>query len=115
MDIIRSGAEENFSDFVIYNGVVALRGVTANDQSASIEQQTSDCLSQIDSFLAKAGTRKDRLLTATVYISDMANKNGMNASWKAWIAAGEKPIRATVQTPLATANTLVEIVVTAAV
>lgn len=114
MDIYRSGDGEYFSDFVVFNGVVTTRGVTAHDQSRPIKEQTEDCLTQIDALLAAAGTSKKRILTSTVYISDMANKDGMNAAWRAWVDPDNRPTRATVQTPLATAKTLVEIVVSAA-
>lgn len=115
MAVVRSGIGENFSDYVIFNGVVYLRGVTARDQTKTISEQTTDCLGQIDEFLSKAGTDKSQLLTSTVYISDMANKAGMNAAWRNWIDPSNRPTRATVQAPLATSKTLVEIVVSAVV
>lgn len=115
MAIQRSGDGEYFSDFVIFNNTVTIRGITASDQTLPIRLQTTDCLRQIDAFLAAAGTRKDRVLTSTVYLANMSDKDGMNDAWREWIDAANRPTRATVQTPLATPNTLVEIVVTAAV
>ena len=44
----------------------------------------------------------------------MANMAGMNQAWDAWVAQGNTPPRATVQTALANPEWLVEIVVTAA-
>jgi len=54
------------------------------------------------------------LLTATVYLSNMADKDGMNEAWHAWLDPVAKPTRATVQTVLGTPDTLVEIVLPAA-
>ena len=112
--IKRTGNWEFFSDHVEFNGVVNLRGVTANDRKQAIKGQTEDCLHQIDTLLATAGTDKTRLLTSTVYLSNMTDKDGMNEVWGAWLAPAAKPTRATVQTQLGTPETLVEIVVSAA-
>lgn len=112
--IHRHGGGDNYSDFVEYNGVVTLRGVTSSDQSQPITQQTEDCLRQIDDLLTKAGTSKSDLLTSTIYLANMGDKDGMNAAWRAWVDPQAKPTRATVQTALGTPRTLIEIVVSAA-
>lgn len=112
--IKRAGNWEHFSDYVEFNGVVSVRGVTANDRNQPIKGQTEDCLRQIDALLANAGTDKTKLLTSTVYLSSMQDKDGMNAIWTAWLAPDARPTRATVQAQLGTSETLIEIVVSAA-
>jgi len=112
--IKRAGEWDCFSDYVEFNGIVSLRGVTAGNRQQSIKGQTEDCLRQIDGLLAAAGTDKTRLLTSTVYLANMADRDGMNEVWRAWIDPAAKPTRATVQTLLGTSETLVEIVVSAA-
>jgi len=51
----------------------------------------------------------------TIYLADMSQKAEMNEVWTAWLGTLERPARACVGTPLATPETLVEIVVSAAV
>jgi enamine deaminase RidA (YjgF/YER057c/UK114 family) len=77
-------------------------------------EQTRDILSQIDGFLAKAGTDKSKLLSANIWITDMANFAEMNAVWDAWVAPGNTPARATVEARLAAPDYKVEIMVVAA-
>jgi enamine deaminase RidA (YjgF/YER057c/UK114 family) len=113
-NIKRAGGGDNYSDYVEFNGIVTLRGVTASDRSTAIKVQTEDCLRQIDAILALAGTSKTRLLTATVYLSNMGDKDGMNEAWRAGLDPTAKPTRATVQAALGTPDTVVEIVLSAA-
>jgi enamine deaminase RidA (YjgF/YER057c/UK114 family) len=77
-------------------------------------KQTQEILAVIDGHLAKAGTDKSKLLSATIYITDMKNFAEMNAVWDAWISPGNTPARATVEVKLAAPNYHVEIMVTAA-
>ena len=72
-------------------------------------------LAAIDSVLAKLGSDKSKLLSATVYLSNIGNFAAMNEAWDAWVSPGNPPARATVEARLASPDILVEIVVTAAV
>jgi enamine deaminase RidA (YjgF/YER057c/UK114 family) len=87
---------------------------TAGDKASSVRQQTADALAVIDRNLAEAGTDKSQLLSATVYITDMAHKPDMDQAWCAWVDPDGAPQRACVAVALA-GEDLVEIVVTAAV
>lgn len=118
--IQRIDSNTRMSQAVINNGVVYLAGQV--DETAkvgdgrSIEAQTAVVLSQIDGLLAKAGTDKSKLLTATIYLTDIDTFAQMNAAWQAWVSAEGLPTRATVGvTALAAPEFGVEIVVTAAV
>ena len=64
--------------------------------------------------LAKAGTDKTKLLSATIYITDMKTFPEMNAAWDGWVSAGNAPARATVEAKLAAPQYNVEIMVIAA-
>jgi enamine deaminase RidA (YjgF/YER057c/UK114 family) len=79
-----------------------------------MKQQTEQVLAKIDKLLARCGTNKSKLLAATVYISDMAQKPAMHEAWMAWIDRKNLPTRACVAVELGSPTTLVEIVVTAA-
>jgi enamine deaminase RidA (YjgF/YER057c/UK114 family) len=87
---------------------------TARDKSAAVREQTADALAVIDANLAEAGGDKSKLLTATVYITDMAHKPEMDKAWTAWVDPDNAPQRACVAVALE-GRDLVEIVVTAAV
>jgi enamine deaminase RidA (YjgF/YER057c/UK114 family) len=114
MTITRNDPGKWLSRTVEHNGVVYVCGLTADNRSASMKVQTEEILGKIDAALEKAGTGKSRLLTATVYVSDMSKKEEMNQAWIAWIDPKNPPTRATVGTVLGTPDTLVEIVVSAA-
>ena len=102
------------SQGVIAGGVVYLAGQVADDTSADVKGQTAQVLAKIDTVLARAGSSKSKLLSATIYLKDMADFAAMNKIWDAWVAADGKPARATVQAALATPDYLVEIQAVAA-
>jgi enamine deaminase RidA (YjgF/YER057c/UK114 family) len=103
------------SQAVIHNGVVYLAGQVAKDADKDVAEQTRQVLAAIDSLLAEAGSDKSRMLSATIYLADMADFGTMNGLWDAWVVGGSTPARATVQASLATPKYKVEIMVTAAV
>lgn len=112
--IIRLDAGARMSEAVVFNGIVWLAGQVAEDASADITSQTRQVLAAIDALLARAGSSKKHLLSAQIFLADMADFPGMNAVWDGWIADAGKPARATVEAPLARPGWRVEIVVTAA-
>src|SRR3979409_2522488 len=114
MSIERHDLSGHLSKVVEHNGTVYIAGTTAEDKSAGMKQQTEEVLAKIDGLLGKSGTSKSKLLSATVYISDMGQKAAMNEAWLAWIDRKNPPTRACVAVELGSPTTLVEIVVTAA-
>ena len=114
MSIQRHEISGHLSKAVEHNGTVYVAGTTAENKSVGMKQQTEEVLKRIDGYLAKAGTNKSKLLSATVYISDMKQKPAMNDAWLAWIDPRNPPTRACVAVELGSKETLVEIVVTAA-
>lgn len=124
--ITRLDTSERFSEAVVHGGVVYLAGqvpdaaacdVLEADGAPSAYAQTRSVLEQVDALLARAGSDKSRLLSATVYIVGFdAAYASMNRAWVEWLPAGSAPARATVgSVTLAKKEWLVEIVVTAAV
>jgi enamine deaminase RidA (YjgF/YER057c/UK114 family) len=102
------------SEAVIANGMVFLAGQVADDESLDITGQTRQVLAAIDTLLAEAGTDKSRLLTANIFLVDLADFAAMNAVWEAWVSPGNTPARATVQARLARSGWKIEIVASAA-
>ncbi len=87
---------------------------TAPGEAPSVTEQTRLSLAAIDANLAEAGSSRHRLLSATVYLTDIANKAEMDAVWCEWVGPPENwPQRACVQAALAPGD-LVEITVIAA-
>ncbi len=115
MTIKHIDSGEYLSRAVTHNGIAYISGMTATDKSKDIAGQTAEVLEKIDTHLASCGTDKSKILFATIYLSDMSHKNDMNAVWIPWLGDLERPARACVGSSLASAETLVEIVVTAAI
>lgn len=115
MKIQRFDTAPRMSKAVVHGDTVYLAGIVAEGpKGKSMSEQTKSILSQIDGFLAKAGTDKSRLLSANIWIADMANFAEMNAVWDAWVSPGNAPARATVEAKLAAPEYQVEIMVVAA-
>jgi enamine deaminase RidA (YjgF/YER057c/UK114 family) len=93
--------------------------MSAPDKTDTMAGQTTQCLDGIDGFLAEAGTDKSKLVTATVYLADMALKSEMNDVWVAW-ADRDNPcarvcVGATFEPREAPEELLVEFAVSAAI
>jgi enamine deaminase RidA (YjgF/YER057c/UK114 family) len=116
MSIERMQTGPRMSQAVIHNKTVYLAGQVASDApGGSVTEQTKDILSKIDALLAAARTDKSKILSATIWLTDMSTFAEMNAVWEAWVAPGATPARATVASPqLASPEFKVEIGVIAA-
>ena len=103
------------SDVVVHNGVAYLAGKVPSKGITGVADQTRDVLATIDRLLSQAGTGKDRILRAEIFLANIKDFEEMNKVWDAWVPAGATPARATVEAKLANPDNLVEVVVTAAV
>jgi len=88
---------------------------TSADTSVGIQQQTKLTLDTIQENLLELGSDKSRILSAQVYIANMADKPLMDAVWKEWIGPDPKhwPQRACLGVDLE-GDVLIEVTVTAA-
>ena len=112
--IQRNGTTARYSDSVIHNGVVYIVEVPSST-GTDITTQTTEVLGSLERQLREAGSEPARILSATIYLTDLNDYAGMNAVWDAWIPAGTAPSRACVQVvALAQAGWRVEIAMTAA-
>jgi enamine deaminase RidA (YjgF/YER057c/UK114 family) len=104
------------SQAVIHNQTVYLAGQIASGvPGGSVTEQVKDILSKIDALLAAAKTDKSKILSATIWLTDMSTFSEMNALWDAWVVPGATPTRATVASPqLAAPDYKVEIAIVAA-
>ena len=113
-DITRIESGARMSQVVIHNGIAYLAG-QVGAEGASVTEQTEAVLTSVDRLLAEAGTDKTKLLTAQIWVADIADFAGMNAVWDAWVAPGCAPARWTGEAKLATPSFKVEVIVTAAI
>ena len=117
MPIERRNPGKRLSDAVVFTPggerLVFLAGQVADDPKADMATQTKQVLASIDRLLADVGSDKSRLLSATIYLPDMADFGKLNAIWEAWVVPGQTPARATVEAALAHLDYKVEIQVVA--
>lgn len=113
-DIKRLEPGERFNQVVVHNGIVYLAGQVARGTDGTVFAQTQAILSKIDGLLEKAGTDKSRVLSATVWMTDISGAKDMNRAWDAWVDKENMPARATVQSRLVADDVTVEIQATAA-
>ncbi len=99
---------------VVHGDKVYLAGLTAADTSQDVAGQTRQILERIDHYLREAGSSKSNLLTANLWIKDMALFRDMNAVWNDWVDPANPPARACVKAEMARPEVLIEIMVVAA-
>jgi enamine deaminase RidA (YjgF/YER057c/UK114 family) len=110
--IQRMETGSRMSKIVKHNGVAYLCGQVGD--GATVAEQTRDCLSRVDALLDQAGSSREQMLQAIIWLADMSDFSEMNAVWDAWVPAGHAPARACGEAKLARKELKVEIIVTAA-
>lgn len=114
MTITRIHPNRRLAEAVVHDHTAYLAGQVPATLGADIATQTREVLTAIDYALAQCGSDKSKLLTATIYLADLADYDGMNQVWDEWVAEGCAPARATVQARLANPGWRVEIQAVAA-
>lgn len=100
MSIERIETGPRLSEAVIHQKTVYLTGQVANDDCGpDIYTQTQQVLASIDRLLALSGSHKGRVLSATIWLTDMDTFDEMNRAWQEWVVPGHTPARATVHSP----------------
>lgn len=113
MTIERFESNNRMSAAVAHGDIVYLSGQVGNPGDG-VAAQTQTILDEIERLLTLAGSDKSKLLTATIWLSDIETFEEMNAVWDKWIDGKNQPTRATSEARLAGPEYLVEIIVTAA-
>lgn len=111
--IERMETGQRMSKIVKHNGVAYLCGQVGSGES--VTEQTQECLARVDALLKQAGSSREHMLQAIVWLADMADFAEMNAVWDAWVPQGHAPARACGEAKLARPELKVEVIVTAAV
>lgn len=114
MAITRLHSNPRLSGAVTFGDLVFLSGQVPGEAS-DVGGQTREVLARIDALLAEAGSHKDQMLSATIYLKNITDDfAAMNEVWSNWLSPGQAPSRTTVQAELARPQVLVEITVIAA-
>ncbi len=114
--IQRLSVGPRLSEATVFNGIAFLAGqVAETNEHADAGVQAQECLDRIDDVLGRLGSDKTKILSATIYLADMADYATFNQHWDAWVPAGHTPARACVQARLARDHWRVEISIVAAV
>ena len=114
MSIKRHEPSKIYSKVVEANGFVFTAGIVAEDLKQDAKGQTQQILREIDRLLKVGGSDKSKLVSATIWVTDIRNRDPMNEAWNAWTGSENLPGRACVQAALADPRMLVEIAVVAA-
>jgi 2-iminobutanoate/2-iminopropanoate deaminase len=112
MSIIRNIRTPIMHRTVEANGLVFVGGTIADDTSASMSEQTRNILSKISGYLKEAGTDISRVVTASIFVTDLSRKKEMDAVWTE-LFGDNLPARATVGVADLGGGALIEVVVTA--
>jgi enamine deaminase RidA (YjgF/YER057c/UK114 family) len=94
------------------NGFVFLGGTIADDTSVSMGEQTRSILGKIAGYLKEAGTDTTRVVSASIFVTDLAKKKEMDQVWTEFFG-DNLPARATVGVADLGGGALIEVVVTA--
>lgn len=113
-EITRLETGARMSQAVVNNGTIYLAG-QVGEPGTSVTEQTKAILAQVDDLLARCGSDKTRILSATIWLASMDDFAEMNAVWDGWVAPGHTPARATGESRLATPEYKVEIIIVASV
>lgn len=113
MSIKRYEAKGILSRVVEANGFVYTAGVVADDISQDAKGQTAQILKELDRLLALAGTDKSKVISTTIWLTDIRLRDQMNEAWNAWTGGQNLPGRACIEAKLADPRMLVEIMMVA--
>lgn len=116
MSIERVETNRRMSQAVRADATVYIAGQLAyENRGGDVATQTGEILRRIERLLANFGGDKTCLVSATVWLADIADYDRINAVWDAWVPDGYAPARACVEAKLAMTGYLVEIAAVAVV
>jgi len=95
-------------DLVFVSGQLALRPDHAEIVSDSIEEQTQQVFANLRAILEESGSGLDRLVKATVYLSDLGDFAAMNEVYAKHVGA-QPPARATIEVSALPSGAKIEI------
>ena len=112
-NIERINTNKRMSQIVKHNNLIYLSGQVGNKDTKDLKKQTSEVLEKIENLLKDAESDKSKILSATIYLTDINFFEDMNEVWDNWLPENCAPARATVEAKLVLPELLVEICVIA--
>ncbi|RLP26934.1 RidA family protein [Mesorhizobium sp. YM1C-6-2] len=114
MSITRHHKNARMSQGVSWNGMFVTSAQVAKDFDLDAAGQTREVLDKIDALLAEQGYDKSNIVSATIWLADIADYAAMNSVWDAWVSTDEPPARACVEARFSSPRIKVEIQIMAA-
>ena len=112
--ITRKKVGSRMSKIVEYNGVIYFAGIVPVNKDVDVKGQTLEVLSIAHELFEEAGTNKENLLRAEIYVKDIDRDfKDFNEIWDEWVSKENPCARACVEASMSTPQTLVEIIFTA--
>jgi enamine deaminase RidA (YjgF/YER057c/UK114 family) len=100
--IQRAGVAKRWCSAASANGIVFVGGHTPKQtRAAALGDQTREVLQLLDQTREEMGSRKDAILGATIYLSDISKAGEMNAVWDEWVAPGNPAARTCIEVKMA--------------
>lgn len=112
MTIERLEKSGRMSQTVVHGDTIYLAGQIG--EGPDMESQTRSMLAEVDRLLTSAGSSKSNILSAQIWVGDMAGVDDMNKVWDEWIDPANPPARACVESRLVAPEFLVEVMIVAA-
>lgn len=113
-EIGRRGVGPRMSQAVFWNGLLVSSAQVAKDFDLDAAGQTRQVLDKIDALLAEAGLSKERIISASIWLADIADYAAMNSAWDGWVSKTAPPARACVESRFSSPKIKVEIQIMAA-
>lgn len=94
----------HYSQAIVHNGLVFVAGQLPHDPTnpdapaGDVEHQTERALRNVEAVLKAAGSSLDRLLSVTIYVTDIAMWPRVNATY-AQVLGAHRPARAVIPVP----------------
>ena len=112
--IIRKEVNSRMSKIVEHNGIIYFAGIVPDNTDLDVQEQAKRVLEIAEEKFAAAGTSKEMLLRAEIYLKDIDRDfASFNQIWDEWVSNENPPARACVQASMSSISTLVEIIFTA--
>ncbi len=112
--VAKLGGSARFSAISIHGGVAHLAG-QVSQLTGDITEQAQDVFTKVDALLEQAGTSRENLISVQIWLGDMADYDGMNAVWDAWVSGITPPTRVCVEARMAKPHYRIEVLALAAV
>jgi enamine deaminase RidA (YjgF/YER057c/UK114 family) len=83
-------------EVVEHNDVLYIGGIVAEDTSLDMAGQADDVLGQLSRLLTVLGSDVSKVLQATIFVTNLAERPAFNTVWKSHFSEAHLPARATI-------------------